>query len=311
MGAALGTGALSANGDPCASVQNTPYFTFVYGAVTVGGADALAGTVVLARNPRGDVVGCSVVASPGNYGAMYVYGEDATVSPAIPGMRWSEIIEFHVDGVPATADPALAYANDRELHRVNLAAAPAPTPTPTSGQTQVDIPLVAGWNLISIPVRPASTVIEDVLSSIQGDYDLVYAYDAADAGDPWKKYDVAAPSFLNDLTHVDETMGLWIRASRAATLIVVGSDPLSTDIQLRAGWNLVGYPRSQARTVAQALSSIDGTYDLVYGYRGADAVDPWKKHDTVAPDFLNDLTHINPEWGFWIRVASDCTWRTQ
>ena len=35
--------------------------------------------------------------------------------------------------------------------------------------------------------------------------------------------------------------------------------------------------------------------------------DRWKKHGTAAPDFLNDLTHIDAEWGVWMRAAADCT----
>jgi len=90
-------------------------------------------------------------------------------------------------------------------------ATPTPTEHPEAGQAQ--IPLTSGWNLISIPVSPASTVITDVLSSIEGQYDLVYAYDAWDAADPWKKYNTAAPPFLNDLTQMGPGWGYWIRVS--------------------------------------------------------------------------------------------------
>jgi len=171
-----------------------------------------------------------------------------------------------------------------------------------------DVPLACGWNLVSIPVSPASTVITDVLSIIEGKYDLVYGYDASDAADPWKKFNTAAPSFLNDLTDIDETMGLWIRATEAVTLTVSGSVPSSTDISLYTGWNLVGYPSQTTRPIDEALASIDGKYDLVYAYDAWDAADPWKKYNTAAPPFLNDLTEMGPGWGYWIRVSEDCTW---
>jgi len=123
----------------CPPVQNTPFFTIVYGAVTVDGQDALAGTVVEAHSPRGDVAGCFVVTNPGNYGAMYVYGEDTSVSPPIPGMRPGETVAFYVDGAEATSDPTLSWANDRDLHQVDLSATSASPPTadfdavPTTG----------------------------------------------------------------------------------------------------------------------------------------------------------------------------------
>jgi len=169
--------------------------------------------------------------------------------------------------------------------------------------------LLPGWNLVSIPVSPASAVITEVLSSIEGQYDLVYAYDASDAADPWKKYNTAAPSFLNDLTEIDATMGLWIRATEPVTLTVSGSVPSSTDISLYTGWNLVGYPSLTARPMTEALAGIEGKYDLVYAYDAWDTEDPWKKYNTAAPPFLNDLTEMGSGWGYWIRVSEDCVWR--
>jgi len=182
-----------------------------------------------------------------------------------------------------------------------------PSPSPTVGP-DAQVPLHLGWNLVSVPRHLGDTSVTAVLSNIEGQYDLVYAYDASDTADPWKKYNTAAPSFLNDLTDIDETMGLWIRATEAVTLTVSGSVPSSTDISLYTGWNLVGYPSQTTRTVAEALASIEGKYDLVYAYDAWDAEDPWKKYNTAAPPFLNDLTEIGPTWGYWIRVSEDCTW---
>ena len=194
-------------------------------------------------------------------------------------------------------------------------ATPFPTNTPTNTPTATATPtgedetwLASGWNLISIPISPASTIITDVLSSINGQYDLVYAYDASDAADPWKKYNTAAPSFLNDLTDIDETMGLWIRATEPVTLTVSGSVPSSTEISLYTGWNLVGYPSQTTRPITEALAGIEGKHDLVYAYDAWDAEDPWKKYNTAAPPFLNDLTEMGPGWGYWIRVSEDCVW---
>ncbi|MCG2769513.1 MAG: right-handed parallel beta-helix repeat-containing protein, partial [Anaerolineae bacterium] len=53
----------------------------------------------------------------------------------------------------------------------------------------ISIPLHSGWNLVSVPVRPNDTSAETVLSTIAGNYDLVYAYDASDESAPWKSLD--------------------------------------------------------------------------------------------------------------------------
>ena len=122
----------------CPSVPNTPFFTIVYGTVTLDGAAAPVGAVVEARSPRDDVVGCFVVSEAGNYGAMYVYGEDTSVSPPVPGMRSGEVVAFYVNSAEATASPELAWSNDRDLHQVDLSATSTtltPTHTPTATRT--------------------------------------------------------------------------------------------------------------------------------------------------------------------------------
>lgn len=105
----------------CPIVQSTPYFTVVYGSVEINDQPAVVGTVVEARTPRGEVVGCFVVETPGHYGMMYVYGEDENVSPPIPGMREGEAVTFTVNGTEATASPQLAWSNDHDMHEVVLA----------------------------------------------------------------------------------------------------------------------------------------------------------------------------------------------
>ncbi len=117
--------------DGCPSVPNTPYFTIAYGTVMVDGTNAPVGTIVEAVSPRGDVVGCFEVNTAGYYGAMYIYGEDTSADPPIPGMRDGEEITFYVNGVEATASPMLVWHDDHEVHEVNLTAL-SPTPEPTA-----------------------------------------------------------------------------------------------------------------------------------------------------------------------------------
>jgi len=188
--------------------------------------------------------------------------------------------------------------------------APTPTPTPTASPPAgtAIIALRPGWNLVSLPVDLGDTSLAAVLAPIAGHYDLVYAYDAWDTADPWKKHNTAAPPFLNDLTDIDRTMGIWIRASAPANLAVSCAASTSLNIPLKTGWNLVGYASAVPRPIDEALANIDGKYDLVYAHDASDAADPWKKYNTAAPPFLNDLTEMGPGWGYWIRVSEDCTW---
>lgn len=121
----LSPGASRAQGG-CPPVANTPFFTFAYGAVTIDGGEAAVGTVIEARTPRGDVAGCTVVQDPGDFGAMYIYGEDNSVSPPVPGMCSGETVVFYVGGSEATAAPELTWSNDKDFHEVDLSAVGAP-----------------------------------------------------------------------------------------------------------------------------------------------------------------------------------------
>jgi len=316
----------------CPPVQNSTRRSIVYGGVTLNGLPAPVGAVVEAFSPREERVGCFVVASAGSYGAMYINGEDTSVSPAVPGMRSGETVNFRVDGVTAAASPALAWQDDWQIttHQVDLSATgatatPTPTatrtPTPTATRTATPtntptatptrgpetISLVAGMNLVGLPVAPADPNLPAILQPINGAYTLVYAYDGCDAADPWKKFDPALPAFANDLATLDVQHGYWLSMTAAATLAITGTRSVSAAIPLCPGWNLIGYPSAAPVPLPGALSSIAGKYDLVYAYDASDTANPWKKFDPNAPSFANDLAEMGSDKGYWLRATQAVT----
>jgi hypothetical protein len=172
---------------------------------------------------------------------------------------------------------------------------------------------VPGWNLVSFNVKPASTAIATVLSSIADKYDLVYAWDAGAASNNWMKYSPTAPEYSNSLNNLDEKMGFWIHMTAAGTLNVVGSVPVTTTISLLTaggGWNLVGYPSSVDRDLPAALSDngVGADFSLIYAYHASETTDPWKLFSLTAPVWANDLTKLSPGWGYWVKVSTDHTW---
>ncbi len=108
--------------ESCPTVQRTPQFTIAYGNATIDGNPAPVGTIVNAYDPRGHLVGCTEVKSEGIYPSMYIYGEDGTVDPPIPGMRTGEEVVFQVNDLNTTSAPALPWTNDRDIHQVTLTA---------------------------------------------------------------------------------------------------------------------------------------------------------------------------------------------
>ena len=176
------------------------------------------------------------------------------------------------------------------------------------GEARPTISLVPGRNLVSLPVHPDDTSAAAVLSSIDGYYTLVYAYDASDQADPWKRYDPAVPTFANDLLTIDETKGLSIYVTEAVTWVMSSYAPASGTIPLQTGWNLVGYPSLDARSIGDALASIEDLCTLVYTYDISDEADPLKVYDPAASPASNDLTEMLPGHGYWIRVTEPCQW---
>ena len=96
--------------------------------------------------------------------------------------------------------------------------------------------LVPPWNLIAVPRVPPQPAPADVLAPISGAYDLVYAYQACDLADPWKKFDPNAPPPANDMSLFDIRHGYWVRVAQTSVLPL----PVPVDeIQFMESWGFL------------------------------------------------------------------------
>jgi hypothetical protein len=92
-------------------------------------------------------------------------------------------------------------------------------------------------------------------------------------------------------------MGFWIFANVNTTLTVYGEIPTDTQIILRAGWNLVGYPT--LNTTTTLTNALFGTgYLSVEGEYFASPYLMW----------LNDSYIMQPGEGYWVYVPADAMW---
>ncbi len=166
-----------------------------------------------------------------------------------------------------------------------------------------DIPVapVAGWNFISFPIL-ASGSPDLVLNDMAGDgttkWDVIKWYNPQDAADPWKTYRFGAPN--NDLLTIDNCFGLWVHITVPGNnlLTVQGAVPVTTDIQLYTGWNLVGYPSA---TPSAADITLPGLADMIAVYDGG------------APYLITDETDLSLVTmsdcnAYWVHVTVDCIW---
>lgn len=122
-------------------------------------------------------------------------------------------------------DPSVGYGNTlNELDEtmgfwiyMNQAATLTVIGTEPS-TTPIDLSITAGgWNLIGFPALDSADLPE-ILSAIEGDYTLIFAYHAVETGDPWKVFDFEAPAWSNDLTQMAPGWGYWIFVTDNATL---------------------------------------------------------------------------------------------
>lgn len=223
--------------------------------------------------------------SSGNYTLTVPYNWSGTVTPTLAGHVFSPASRSYTSLVSSQIDQ-------------NFTA---------STTTTRSIPLAVGWNLVSFNLHPISTLTADVLASVTGNFDLVYAWDSSVASNNWLHYD-NIPMTPDTLTHLDETVGFWIHMTAADTLEITGTIPTTTAIPLRTtagGWNLVGYPSLASRTLPAPLSP-DST--LLYAYHPADSASPWKLYDRTAEPYANTLLSLTPDWGYWIYVTAPDTW---
>jgi hypothetical protein len=257
--------------------QPTPYFSEVYGDVTINGDPAPAGTAIQALNPRGETVGCYAVDSGGQYGFMRIYGEDGSATPPIPGMRDGEVVAFRVNGAPAVATPLFYWHDDHSTHRVDLNAGVI------EGQSLL---LASGWNLCSFHVEPPVPSIRQALASIDTRYDRVLGETGV--------YAAELPDTYNTLQELHTRLGYYVRITSTTSVnaLVEGMrEPITTPIPLHSGWNWVGYLPTTTLPITEALASIDGHYQRVLSLD--------KSYDVDLPDY-STLHEMTPGEGYLI-----------
>lgn len=160
------------------------------------------------------------------------------------------------------------------------------------------IELTAGMNLISLPLSPQDTKVEVVLSSIAGKYASVWNYNESGK---WKSYNPNAPEF-SELTDLFAGRGYWIDMTEGAVLTVSGAKAPAT-IQLRAGWNLVGYNALSTRQVRNTIGGLESCLVNIWMFRD----NGWQVYDAAMP-FFTDLDALEPGFGYWVQTDRDCVW---
>ena len=130
----------------------------------------------------------------------------------------------------------------------------------------VDLILVAGWNLISLPVTPADAT----LTTLFPDASVAYEFDGAYAS----------------VTALEPGPGYWVKVTNGGTYSITGSSFNVYSGDLTAGWHLLG---GVDGTVTPATDPV-GSISVMYGFAGAYA----------------STTEMEAGGGYWVKITATC-----
>lgn len=168
-----------------------------------------------------------------------------------------------------------------------------------------EIPLVPGWNLLSLPLHPLAAELSQVLSPIAGHYTQVETLNSCDSQTPVKRFIVGNEAESN-LTTLDETQGFWLFMTMTDTLVVTGTVPVFTYIPVCTGDTIVGYAALEPTPRDVMLGDRISHYQGLFTYDAA--TQSWRKYVPGNPDYANSLDTLVPGQGYWIRATENTTW---
>ena len=154
------------------------------------------------------------------------------------------------------------------------------------------IALDLGWNLISLPLKPESNQVAQILGDVNGGIESVWGYDNG----IWYVYDPQNPE-LSDLEFMKTGNGYWVKAAERGLRIRIQGQVASQNLSLTTGWNLIGFSCLQRMPVEEALADIGGEVESVWGYKDGH----WYAYYAQNPG-LSDLEFVEAGLGFWIKV---------
>jgi hypothetical protein len=153
--------------------------------------------------------------------------------------------------------------------------------------------LVVGVHLISNPLAVADANVISVLQTVQ--YNRVWQYDPF-ATNPWANVDATKPYGGSFVT--TNEMAFWVRVTSPCIYAVAGKVPDLISVDLRVGWNLVGYSSLIPRDVAETLMGIG--FSTIEGYDGLALPYNLKQ--------MSDWDYLYAGYGYWIFASMDTTW---
>jgi parallel beta-helix repeat protein len=167
--------------------------------------------------------------------------------------------------------------------------------------TNFQIPVVQGWNLVSIPLDMPFVDFSAQLQDGDTLWDRAMWYNPASLQHPWVQFNSLWPPEMNGLPRVETAMGFWLNVTDAGDgyLNVTGYLRAATSVPLRAGWNLMGYPADDDST---------HTIGMLRAATGATVVEGFSSAAIYNTQVLEDSYVMKRGEGYWVYVPTDIVW---
>jgi hypothetical protein len=165
------------------------------------------------------------------------------------------------------------------------------------------IELQAGWNLISLPLVPNSTLTADIYALIlkQGPSGVKVTY----------TFDNAAKTWIKDPTTITDGNGYFVYMNAYDVLIVQGlqlsevsAPTFPRTYTLYKGWNLVGFTETKVMNASQYVESLTPGSYYRWLYKWNSTKQNWYMVDTKSPP-TGQYYQLHPGQGFWIYIYAD------
>ena len=171
----------------------------------------LIGTIVALTGLASSAnVSTALASIDGKYSIVWGYNASDTSDP------WKSYVPGYGSDVNDLSDMGVQWG-----YWVRVNATSATLNVSGNEPSSTNIPVVNVWNLVGYPKLTTASNVSTALASINGNYTIVWGYNASDTSDPWKSYVPGYGSDVNDLSQLSAGSGYWIRVNATSATLTI------------------------------------------------------------------------------------------
>jgi len=165
----------------------------------------------------------------------------------------------------------------------------------------VFVELYTGWNMISLPLKPADLSASSVLATIPNAGGIAYLWNASKGA-----YD----AIYGDI-ELEPGRAYWVSVTGDGTWTPTGSEIHGTKVNLTPGWNMIGVPSALNTSVRNINITVGAdTYTLVEavqnGYIGGIFYSWNTANEEWDATIISDTAVLKPGTGYFANVKQAC-----